>query len=47
MCIRDRLQQGLTALWLLAIFLPFSYFMDSFMYKRYMKRTGETPPSKR
>jgi hypothetical protein len=41
------LQQGLTALWLLAIFLPFSYFMDSFMYKRYVKRTAEAPPSKR
>ncbi|MEP7335364.1 MAG: hypothetical protein ABI717_06245 [Actinomycetota bacterium] len=41
------LQQALTALWLLAIFLPFSYFMDSFMYKRYLKRTGEAPPSKR
>ena len=40
------LQQALTALWLLAIFLPFSYFMDSFMYKRYTKRTGAAPPSK-
>jgi hypothetical protein len=41
------LQQGFTALWLMAIFLPFSYFMDSFMYRRYQKRTGATPPSKR
>jgi hypothetical protein len=41
------LQQALTALWLMAIFLPFSYFMDSFMYKRYLKRTGEAPPPKR
>jgi hypothetical protein len=41
------LQQGLTALWLLAIFLPFSYFMDSFMYKRYVKRTGAAPPANR
>ncbi len=40
------LQQALTALWLLAIFLPFSYFMDSFMYKRYTKRTSAAPPSK-
>ncbi len=40
------LQQALTAVWLLAIFLPFSYFMDSFMYKRYAKRTGAAPPSK-
>ena len=29
--------------WLLAIFLPFSYFMDSFMYRRYVKRTGGEP----
>lgn len=41
------LQQGLTALWLLAIFLPFSYFMDSFMYKRFTKRAGAAPPAKR
>jgi hypothetical protein len=34
------LQQSLTAVWLMAIFLPFSYFMDSLMYKRYVKRTG-------
>ena len=40
------LQQGLTALWLMAIFLPFSYFIDSFTYKRYVKRTGAAPPSK-
>jgi hypothetical protein len=40
------LQQALTALWLMAIFLPFSYFMDSFMYKRYVKRTGAAPQSK-
>jgi hypothetical protein len=41
------LQQALTALWLMAIFLPFSYFMDSFMYKRYVKRTGAAPQPKR
>jgi hypothetical protein len=26
--------------WLLAIFLPFSYFLDSMMYRRYVRRTG-------
>jgi hypothetical protein len=40
------LQQAFTAVWLMVIFLPFSYFMDSFMYKRYLKRTGAAPPSK-
>ena len=40
------LQQALTALWLMAIFLPFSYFMDSFMYRRYVKRTGAEPPAR-
>ena len=34
------LQQLITTVWLMAIFLPFSYFMDSFMYRRYSKRTG-------
>ena len=24
----------------MAFFMPFSYFMDSFMYRRYLKRTG-------
>lgn len=32
---------------LLAIFLPFSYFMDSLMYRSYLKRTGAAPPTKR
>jgi hypothetical protein len=32
---------------LLAIFLPFSYFMDSLMYRSYLKRTGAAPPSRR
>jgi hypothetical protein len=31
------------SVWLLAIFLPFSYFMDSLMYRRYVKRTGGEP----
>ncbi len=33
--------------WLLLIFLPFSYFMDSFMYRRHLRRTGGNPPAKR
>lgn len=37
------LQQILTTVWLMAIFLPFSYFMDSFMYRRYQRRTGAEP----
>jgi hypothetical protein len=32
---------------LLAIFLPFSYFMDSLMYRSYLKRTGAAPPPSR
>jgi hypothetical protein len=29
---------------LLAFFLPFSYVMDSFMYRSYLKRGGKPPP---
>lgn len=36
-------QQIVMTVWLLAIFLPFSYFMDSLMYRRYVKRTGGEP----
>jgi hypothetical protein len=32
--------------WLMAIFLPFSYFMDSFMYRRYQRRMGIDPAAK-
>jgi hypothetical protein len=32
---------------LLALFLPFSYLMDSMMYRSYLKRTGATPPPSR
>src|ERR687888_101000 len=32
---------------LLLIFLPFSYFMDSLMYRSYLKRTGAAPPPAR
>ena len=30
---------------LLAFFLPFSYLMDSIMYRSYLRRTGAAPPS--
>jgi hypothetical protein len=33
-------QVAVQTAWLLAIFLPFSYFLDSFMYRRYMRRVG-------
>ena len=36
-------QVAVQTAWLLAIFLPFSYFMDSFMYRRYTRRTGGDP----
>jgi hypothetical protein len=39
-------QVAVQTVWLLAIFLPFSYFMDSFMYRRYRRRAGE-PTAKR
>jgi hypothetical protein len=39
-------QVAVQTVFLLAIFLPFSYFMDSFMYRRYQRRAGE-PAAKR
>jgi hypothetical protein len=39
-------QVAVQTIWLLAIFLPFSYFMDSFMYRRHRRRAGE-PSAKR
>jgi hypothetical protein len=33
-------QVGVQTLLLMAIFLPFSYFLDSFMYRRHLRRTG-------
>jgi hypothetical protein len=39
-------QVAVQTLWLLAIFLPFSYFLDSFMYRRYVRRTGGDPRTK-
>jgi hypothetical protein len=32
------------ALFFIAIFLPFSYVMDSMLYRSYLKRTGQAPP---
>jgi hypothetical protein len=34
-------QVAVQTLLLLMIFLPFSYFMDSFMYRRYQRRLGD------
>lgn len=28
---------------LLGVFLPFSYFVDTYMYRRYLRRTGADP----
>ncbi len=39
-------QVGIQTLWLLAIFLPFSYFLDSFMYRRHVRRAGGDPKAK-
>lgn len=32
---------------LLGFFLPFSYVMDSFTYKAYLRKTGQAPPPKK
>ena len=37
-------QRAYQTLFLLAFFLPFSYLMDSLMYRSYMRRTGAAPP---
>ena len=37
-------QVGIQTLLLMAIFLPFSYFLDSFMYSRYQRRMGGPDP---
>jgi len=37
-------QIAIQTLWLMAIFLPFSYFLDSWMYRRYQRRTGGPDP---
>jgi hypothetical protein len=37
-------QQIYETVFLLLFFLPVSYFMDSMMYRQYLKRTGAAPP---
>jgi hypothetical protein len=37
----------LQTLFLMAFFLPFSYFLDSWMYRRYLRRTGQEPAAGR
>lgn len=37
-------QIAIQTAWLMAIFLPFSYFLDSWMYRRYLRRTGAPDP---
>ncbi len=39
-------QVAIQTAWLLAIFLPFSYFLDSFMYRRHVRRAGGDPKAK-
>ncbi|MEP6910799.1 MAG: hypothetical protein ABI896_10275 [Actinomycetota bacterium] len=34
----------LRTVFLLALFLPFSYVMDSMLYRAHLKRTGASPP---
>lgn len=36
-------QQIVQTILLLAIFLPFSYVLDSMAYRRYLRRTGQAP----
>lgn len=31
-------------LWLLLLFVPFSYLIDRMMYRRYLRQIGEAPP---
>ncbi len=37
-------QIAIQTAWLMAIFLPFSYFLDSWMYRRYLRRSGGPDP---
>ena len=39
-------QEALTTLSLMLIFVPFSYFMDSVMYRRFARRAGFDPDAK-
>jgi hypothetical protein len=40
-------QRVYQTVFLLAFFLPFSYLMDSIMYRQYLRRTGAAPPPRR
>jgi hypothetical protein len=40
-------QRVYQTVFLLAFFLPFSYLMDSIMYRSYLRRTGAAPPASR
>jgi hypothetical protein len=35
-----------TTLFFLLVFLPFSYVMDTMLYRSYLKRTGQAPPAR-
>ena len=41
------IQVALQTALLMAVFLPFSYFIDSLMYRRYQRRIGAEPDSRR
>ena len=32
--------------WLLVLFVPFSYFIDRMMYRRYLRQIGQEPPAR-
>jgi len=36
----------LETLWLLVLFVPFSYMIDRMMYRRYLRQIGEDPPAR-
>ena len=36
----------LETLWLLVLFVPFSYMIDHMMYRRYLRQIGEEPPAR-
>jgi hypothetical protein len=36
----------LETLWLLVLFVPFSYMIDRMMYRRYLRQIGQEPPAR-
>jgi hypothetical protein len=40
-------QRVVETAFLLVFFLPFSYVMDTIVYRSYLRRTGQAPPSRR